>query len=82
MPEHYEPVESPVQNLMSKQQNNPVAMRWGGDFAKLAETGSKDFPYVGTTIRYIEHYQTGVRTRYSPMMVELNPNNSATYRQL
>jgi formate dehydrogenase major subunit len=73
MPEHYEPVESPVQNLMSKQQNNPVAMRWGGDFAKLAETGSKDFPYVGTTIRYIEHYQTGVRTRYSPMMVELNP---------
>src|SRR3989475_180226 len=27
-PEHYEPVESPTQNLLSKQQNNPVAKIW------------------------------------------------------
>jgi len=78
MPEHYEPVESPVKNLMSKQQNNPVAYRWKGEFAKLAETGSKEFPYVATTVHYIEHYQTGVRTRYSPMLVELMPEEFAT----
>ncbi len=78
MPEHYEPVESPVKNLISKQQNNPMAMRWGGEFAKLAETGSKEFPYVATTVHYIEHYQTGVRTRNSPWLIELMPEQFAT----
>ena len=78
MPEHYEPVESPVKNLISKQQNNPMAMRWKGEFAKLAETGSKEFPYVATTVHYIEHYQTGVRTRNSPWLVELMPEQFAT----
>lgn len=78
MPEHYEPVESPVKNLMSKQQNNPMAKRWGGEFAKLAETGSKEFPYVATTVHYVEHYQTGVRTRNSPLLVELMPEQFAT----
>ncbi len=78
MPEHYEPVESPVKNLISKQQNNPMAMRWGGEFSKLAETGSKEFPYVATTVHYIEHYQTGVRTRNSPMLIELMPEQFAT----
>lgn len=78
MPEHYEPVESPVKNLMSKQQNNPMAMRWGGDFSMLAEIGSKEFPYVATTVHYIEHYQTGVRTRNCPMLVELMPEQFAT----
>jgi formate dehydrogenase major subunit len=78
MPEHYEPVESPVKNLISKQQNNPMAYRWGGEFSKLAATGSKEFPYVATTVHYIEHYQTGVRTRYSPMLVELMNEEFAT----
>jgi formate dehydrogenase major subunit len=78
MPEHYEPAESPVKNLMGKQQNNPMAMRWKGEFSKLAETGSKDFPYVATTVHYVEHYQTGVRTRNSPWLVELMPEEFAT----
>jgi formate dehydrogenase major subunit len=78
MPEHYEPVESPVKNPISKQQNNPVAKKWKGEFSKLAEVGSKDFPYVATTVHYIEHYQTGVRTRNSPYLVELMPEQFAT----
>ncbi len=78
MPEHYEPVESPVKNLINKQQNNPMAMRWKGGFSNLAETGSKEFPYVATTVHYVEHYQTGVRTRNSPMLVELMPEQFAT----
>lgn len=78
MPEHYEPVESPVKNLMGKQQNNPMAKRWGGQFGKLAETGSKDFPYVATTVHYVEHYQTGVRTRNSPLLLDLMPEQFAT----
>lgn len=78
MPEHYEPVESPVKNPISSQQNNPMAMRWDGIFSKLAETGSEEFPYVATTVHYIEHYQTGVRTRNSPWLVELMPEQFAT----
>ena len=78
MPEHYEPVESPVKNLISSQQNNPMAMRWDGIFSNLAETGSEEFPYVATTVHYIEHYQTGVRTRNSPWLVELMPEQFAT----
>jgi len=78
LPEHYEPVESPVKNLISKQQNNPLAKRWKGEFAKLAETGSKEFPYVATTHRLIEHYQTGTETRNSPWLVELMPEMFAT----
>ncbi len=78
MPEHYEPVESPIKNPISKQQNNPIAKRWKGEFSKLAEVGSKEFPYVCTTVHYIEHYQTGVRTRNSPYLVELMPEMHVT----
>jgi formate dehydrogenase major subunit len=75
---HYEPVESPVKNLISKQQNNPLATKRKGNFSKLAETGSKEFPYVCTTHRVIEHYQSGAITRNSPWLVELMPEMFAT----
>jgi formate dehydrogenase major subunit len=73
LPEHYEPVESPVQNAMSKQQSNPCAVKYSGEFDKFAPTGSIDFPYIITTHRLIEHYQSGALTRNSPYLVELMP---------
>lgn len=78
LPEHYEPVESPVKNLLTKQQSNPLATRRKGDFAKVAETASKEFPYVATTHRLIEHYQSGAVTRNCPYLVELMPEMFAT----
>lgn len=78
LPEHYEPVESPVKNLMSGQQNNPLAARYKGDFAKIAETASPEFPYVGTTHRLVEHYQSGAVTRNCPRLVELQPEMFVT----
>ncbi|HAG11611.1 MAG TPA: formate dehydrogenase-N subunit alpha [Desulfotomaculum sp.] len=76
--EHYEPVESPVKNLIGKQQNNPLATKYKGNFSKLAETGSKEFPYIATTHRLIEHYQSGAVTRNCPWLVELMPEMFAT----
>lgn len=73
LPEHYEPVESPVVNVMSRQQNNPMILRRKGAFDKVAATASPDFPYVLTTFRMIEHYQSGAVTRNCPWLVELNP---------
>lgn len=72
-PEHYEPIESPVKNLVSKQQTNPCLKTYGGEFQKFAEVGSTEFPYVCTTLRLVEHYQSGGLTRNLPFLVELQP---------
>jgi anaerobic selenocysteine-containing dehydrogenase len=54
-PEHYEPFESPVPNLLHPNvQSNPVARvfaRDRKDFGKASE-----FPYVGTTYILTEHF--------------------------
>jgi formate dehydrogenase major subunit len=72
-PEHYEPIESPVANLLSKRQNNPVAKIWTLPDQKneLAPMGSPDYPYVITTYRLTEHHLSGVMSRYLPMLGEL-----------
>ena len=72
-PEHYEPVESPTKNLLSKQQMNPVAKIWSVPDQKndLAPVGSPDYPYVVTTYRLTEHHLSGVMSRYLPMLAEL-----------
>ncbi|MBI4594212.1 MAG: formate dehydrogenase-N subunit alpha, partial [Candidatus Rokubacteria bacterium] len=73
-PEHYEPIESPVKNLLSARQNNPIAKIWKVPDGKneLAPTGSPDYPYVITTYRLTEHHLSGVMSRYLPMLAELH----------
>lgn len=69
-PEAYEPWESPIENPMSPQQDNPCSYisQW------MNEKGTVDkFPYVCTTYRCTEHWQTGVMTRSLPWLVELQP---------
>src|SRR5437870_7013532 len=72
-PEHYEPIESPVKNLLSKTQNNPVAKIWKVPDQKkeLAPVGSPDYPYVITTYRLTEHHLSGVMSRYLPYLAEM-----------
>ncbi len=62
-PEHYEPMESPVKNAMGSVQNNPLAVTYKSDRDKWAKTGGDEFPYICTTYRVAEHYQTGNITR-------------------
>ncbi len=69
-PEHYEPLESPVSNFMTKQQNNPAIKVWRPD-----EIGtSEEYPIVATTYRVTEHWQAGQMTRWLPWLAELMPN--------
>lgn len=70
LPEHYEPVESPVRNIISRQQNNP-AIVWMEGLGELATT--EDYPFIGTTYRVSEHWQSGIMTRNSPWLAELVP---------
>ena len=68
-PEHYEPWESPVENQMSSQQNDPAFKIW-----RPEEQGTPDrYPIVGTTYRVSEHWQGGQMSRNSPWLVELMP---------
>lgn len=54
-PEHYEPFESPVANVLhSKVQTNPAARVFPDDRAAFGT--AKDFPYVATTYRLTEHF--------------------------
>jgi len=77
-PEHYEPLECPVENnLMSPQLVNPVIKRFdlkdiGSDMDKRASCDPK-YPLVCTTYRVSEHWQTGVMTRWQPWLLELQP---------
>ena len=77
-PEHYEPLECPVEkNLLSPQKNNPVIRRFDkkGVGSELDEIASCDprFPFVCSTYRVSEHWQTGVLTRWCPWLVEMQP---------
>jgi formate dehydrogenase major subunit len=76
IPEVYEPWESPITNVMTTQQNDPAAY-----IGKLIVDGTdwnqrgtvEDFPYVATTYRCTEHWQTGIMTRNLPWLAELMP---------
>lgn len=68
-PEHYEPWESPVKNLLSSVQFNPVVKVWEPEKQGTPEK----FPIVATTYRVTEHWQAGAMTRNLPWLAELVP---------
>lgn len=72
-PEHYEPWETPVdKNPFSSQMLNPVVKVWEQDPKKKGK--KETYPYVLTTYRTVEHWQTGALTRNLPWLAELVPN--------
>ncbi len=72
-PEHYEPLECPVEkNLFGGQRMSPVAPVYASE-ADAHATCDPRFPFVGTTYRVSEHWQTGVMTRTLPWLLELQP---------
>jgi formate dehydrogenase major subunit len=74
-PEHYEALECPVQeNAMSKQRINPTIKIFGDDIDAYASCDLR-FPFVATTYRVSEHWQTGVMTRHCSWLLELQPQN-------
>ncbi len=76
-PEHYEPVESPVDNLLSNQQVNPAIKIWDTDKDKEIgdRLGTKDkFPIICTTYRLVEHWQAGAMSRNLGWLAETQPD--------
>jgi len=80
-PEHYEALECQFHNLMSPQQSNPVMKIWKSDMAKAAEVCDPRYPFIATTFRVSEHWQSGAMTRnltwqsewVPEMFVEISP---------
>jgi formate dehydrogenase major subunit len=71
LPEHYEPIESPVQNLFHpNQSNNPVVKKLSTPADKYAAPGD-GLNIVCTTYRLTEHYHYW--TKNNPMNVQLIP---------
>jgi len=71
LPEHYEPIESPVQNLFHpNQSNNPVVKKLTTSADKYATPGD-GLNIVCTTYRLTEHYHYW--TKNNPMNVQLIP---------
>jgi len=78
-PEHYEPLECPIEkNPLSNQYNSPtIKLFYGGSQAALPEdifiSCDVRYPFVATTYRVSEHWQTGVMTRHQPWLLEMEP---------
>lgn len=73
LPEHYEPVECPVdKNPFGAQLTNPLAVIFKTD-RDIIKSCDPLFPFVCTTFRIAEHWQTGVLTRHVPSLMEAEP---------
>jgi len=81
-PEHYEPLECPIQeNPLSKTHRiNPTALLFYTEAGKsnaedVFESCSVRYPFVATTYRVTEHWQTGVMSRNTPWLLEAVPQS-------
>ncbi len=74
LPSHYEPVESPVGNMLyPKQTCSPEVRLFDGPRNQLARTPSTEYPIVATTFRLTEHYLSGPMSRFNSWLNELQP---------
>jgi formate dehydrogenase major subunit len=77
-PTHYEPVETPVENVLyPSQKHNPAITIWktneGGDVGDNYADPAQ-FPIVATTYRVCEHWQAGGMSRWLPWLAEAHPD--------
>jgi formate dehydrogenase major subunit len=74
LPVHYEPVESPVTNLMYPGQScSPVVRYFESALNRMASTPTGEYPVVATTWRLTEHYLSGPMSRFNSWLNELQP---------
>ena len=73
IPTHYEPYESPVKNVVYKQQANPTALIWNIPGNPYAQVASPLYPHVLSTYRLTEHHLSGSMSRWLPWLAELQP---------
>ncbi len=69
-PEHYEPLESPVENVLHpSRRTNPMGRVYRADIDRVGS--ASEFPYVATTYRLTEHEH--FVTAWVPYLVEAMP---------
>jgi formate dehydrogenase major subunit len=73
LPTHYEPYESPVHNIVYRQEANPVAKVWKVDGNPYHLIADPKYPIVISTYRLTEHYLSGTMSRWLPWLAELMP---------
>ena len=74
LPAHYEPVESPLGNLLyPKQTCNPTVRFFEGPLNHVAYAPEAEYPVVATTFRLTEHYLSGPMSRFNSWLNELQP---------
>ena len=74
MPTHYEPIESPVPNLLYPALSfNPVAIIWDRPDNPINRSEDPRWPIVMTTFRLTEHHTVGGMSRTLPWLNELQP---------
>lgn len=74
LPAHYEPLETPVENLLyPKHPTNPAAKKKEQAENPYAESPDARFPFVLTTYRLTEHHTAGGMSRYLTHLSELQP---------
>jgi formate dehydrogenase major subunit len=72
-PTHYEPLESPVRNLLYSRDTDPVVNWFTRQENRFAPPGDPRFPYVLTTYRLTEHHTAGGMSRFLSHLAELQP---------
>lgn len=71
LPEHYEPLECPVESHpFSSRLSNPTSVHIATEEKAVCDPR---FPFIGTTYRVTEHWQTGSMTRWQSWLVEAEP---------
>lgn len=74
LPTHYEPLESPVPNVLYPDHaNSPVLKAWHVEGNVAAVPEDPAYPHVLTTYRLTEHHLSGVMSRWLPWLAELQP---------
>jgi formate dehydrogenase major subunit len=74
LPTHYEPLESPVHNLLYPNLDaDPSLIRWRRPENPYHATGDPRYPVVATTFRLTEHHTAGGMSRMLPWLAELQP---------
>jgi formate dehydrogenase major subunit len=77
LPTHYEPHESPFDNLLYGQRANPARQQFPRRENRTnpsgGESGADAYPFALTTYRLTEHHTAGGMSRTLPYLAELQP---------
>jgi formate dehydrogenase major subunit len=73
LPVHYEPIESPVPNLLHERRRDPAAETFDRPDNPYNPPEDPMYPYVVTTYRLTEHHTSGAMSRWIPWLNELQP---------